>query len=625
MSSVPVTYLLKLYVKHSDKKDVVGGNGPKCETFMMTWFRLSLSGLLIIFSVRAQSAPTVREISVFGRENIGTALSLQGRGSPNPEGALNRVLKDLDPAIAIRSSGGNMLRLLDLSISSQQLEFTIDGFELCRMELKSHATKNGTFAILGKVPDIIVTEEFSRDDWPSLEDSIAVSQSARFENSITEPFLMVSETPCLWVENGSVLPVWDLTLQAGNLHYKAISDDSQVYNFQPLFFHVQGTARIYNTNPVDGTLTDYTISNLIPNSEGVVSVENDRFITVLQSGSQYSYFADLSPPYEFITGVEEDTFKEISLFTNANRALDWFESQGYKNFGEDRIQIVFHAVFGSSDTNNALYQPVTGSPRIFVGDGDGQILQNLALDYDVIAHELGHHVAYHSIKDIQGESLVLHEGIADYFTYAKTGNACLGESICPSTSGICEKPNQCLRTGENAYSLTSTDLPAEAHLRSQFISGFLWDLIVKDGMTAEIVTQLLIKAIDLYTKDTGYANFILGLMLADDSMHNGKYCSLIFDRAVARGLQGEINDYECSKIPGLVQATGGTIEAISGGSDAGSGTTNSRSSKKSSTFCGSISATNSRSLPFLPILLILILPVGLWMRRRTVAPHEDTN
>ena len=83
------------------------------------------------------------------------------------------------------------------------------------------------------------------------------------------------------------------------------------------------------------------------------------------------------------------------------------------------IILDIHARPGGSK-NNALYVPKeteTDAAKIMIGNGDGNILKNLPQDREVISHELGHHIIYHHITQTSGESLILHEGLADFFTF----------------------------------------------------------------------------------------------------------------------------------------------------------------------------------------------------------------
>lgn len=85
------------------------------------------------------------------------------------------------------------------------------------------------------------------------------------------------------------------------------------------------------------------------------------------------------------------------------------------------------------------------------------MLTNLPVDADVIGHEFGHHIIYQTITSVSGESLILHEGLADYFTFAHTKDDSLGESICPAGSLACWTKGQCLRTANNDINFSSLE------------------------------------------------------------------------------------------------------------------------------------------------------------------------
>ena len=56
-------------------------------------------------------------------------------------------------------------------------------------------------------------------------------------------------------------------------------------------------------------------------------------------------------------------------------------------------------------------------------------MENLNNDGDVVVHELGHHILYPYVSDLTGEAILLHEGTADFISYAVFENEDLGESI----------------------------------------------------------------------------------------------------------------------------------------------------------------------------------------------------
>ncbi len=490
-------------------------------------------------------------------------------------------------------------------IASEQYEFSVDGIKLCQFEVKAHRSFDGALTVLGDIPSINPTQTYRIEDWPNVSDTVQTVVSSEYN---PQPFANVttnSHEACLWVEQDELVPVWRLTLQFGNLLYHAIASDSYVFEFLPQHFHAEGRAEIYPNNTLDAAKQEFTF----PVSESGY-LENDYFVTVLDSPQDnYAYASD----YNFVFADDTSEFEETSIFTNSNRALQWLQSMGYENFGNSPIRLIVHASF-SGDTNNALYQPSTDYSMIYVGDGDGIILDNLATDADVVSHELGHHVVYHSIKNISGESLVVHEGLADFLTFSRTGDACLGESICPETSGICSMPQQCLRSAENDYLLTSPDLPQQAHLRSQFLSGLLWDLREVDGIPADDLTRMLLKAIELFVSNSGYQHVILGLMVVDDAEYGGQYCSRIYDRAIARGLAEKLEGFACNSVSNLASQGGlssVTEDSTSTASTTSGATAQSRSSSKKP-LCGSIGSQNNHPVT---LLIMLSLPAIIWFRR----------
>jgi hypothetical protein len=234
-------------------------------------------------------------------------------------------------------------------------------------------------------------------------------------------------------------------------------------------------------------------------------------------------------------------------------------------------------------------------------------------------------VVYHTVTEIAGESLVLHEGLADYFNFARTGNACLGESICPDTAygnKICFVPKTCLRTGDNALKYGAADLPREAHQKSQFISGMLWDLYMKDGIALEDVTHMVLKAIDLLVEDSGYQHFVVGMMLADQAIFQGGKCTLIYNRAVERGLSTFLTGITCDSVKST-PAGATAVTDVSGVEKTGGSTTSStpvagttsRSSKKS--VCGVLMGSSANGQVFSFLLLFILPLIPAIIRRST--------
>ncbi|MFW7379405.1 MAG: GlyGly-CTERM sorting domain-containing protein [Oligoflexus sp.] len=559
--------------------------------------------------------PFVESSQGFSLSTPNTYQSLQESPKAGHE-AIDKVLRayGVDQRVkAVQLSAPGIW--LKKSIATSTFHFAVDNIPLCQFEVKTHLNAAGNTIIMGDIPAIEFHQDFDLNDWPDVNDALANAQTHALEKQsflLTE-LKIAEKSACLFIQDGQAHAAWQLDLtQDGQLFYRAIADEAMVYEWQARYFHVTGKASIYNRNPLDVELTEFDLPDLFTTEQGGCYLENPYFTTTFPEGTQYlhAYASDCN----FVFAEDTSQFQETSLFTNANRALQWLKDHGYQNFGDQAIRIVVHATFSrDGDSNNALYQPTSTTSTIYVGDGDGDLLQNLSVDGDVVSHELGHHVVFHSVTNISGESLVLHEALADYLTFARTGDPCLGSSICPDGGGVCAVPQQCLRTAINELKLGSINLPPEPHLRSQFLSGLLWDLRTIDEIPGDTLTTMVLKAIDLFVSNSGYQHLILGLMIVDDSDFAGQYCQKIYDRAIARGLGGHIETFTCDKIPGLTISndSGGSTGNNTSGSSTGSDTQ--ETSKKSKSWCGNVGFPSSGSWS---LLILLLLPTLVLFRRQ---------
>jgi hypothetical protein len=86
-----------------------------------------------------------------------------------------------------------------------------------------------------------------------------------------------------------------------------------------------------------------------------------------------------------------------------------------------------------------------------------------------------------------------------------------------------------------------------------------------------------VSGVKLILSESGYHDFILGLLIADDEKFDGKYCDKIYRAAIKRGLQSHIADFGCDEdLPELnaLDNAGGTTAAstTTKSSENGSGT-----------------------------------------------------
>lgn len=174
--------------------------------------------------------------------------------------------------------------------------------------------------------------------------------------------------------------------------------------------------------------------------------------------------------------------------------------------------------------DNAQYlwsgQTGRGSPEILIGYGGYGVenkscykLNELGKDMDVVMHEFGHHVVFRGLSNTKNQSVAMHEGLADYFTYAISGNNFLAENsypgfkslrqgnITPGTTFKNFKP----RSGGGYYSVM--DLLAAPHAIGEFWSGILWEIRTQMGKDAGGVKykfdKIVWDSVDLLKSDAG--------------------------------------------------------------------------------------------------------------------------
>ena len=443
--------------------------------------------------------------------------------------------------------------------SGNLYHFTFGNTGFCDYELRISRLRNGMIGALGSYPEL----DPEAMPVPSSEGPDPEYSWWNAADQFTGPAADVRQASrkyCYLTNNGQVIPVWEFVAYVNGRPYRLQADEYQIYRNDRLWFlATNATVRGYKKNPLHGETHDYQIS-----TDGSGHLQNNEFTT---STNDHERNADsgiaraFSASGQFIYSQESDHFSEGSVFASANRMMDYFKGFGFTYSGSLPIKIVLHAVFDGDGKNNAIYEAASAfngqQATISLGDGDGVLLQNLGDDGDVIRHEVSHHIVALTVKEVRGESLILHEGLADYFTFASTGDPCLGESICPEGGGMCVvspdpgKPEQsaCLRTAEAGIKYNDSEYQKYGeqlryHEQSQVISGLLWSLGKKSG-SQESFTPVVYRALSFLVRDSGYRDLLMSLLLADLDLNQGSNACMITETIKNYSLGVFIADVDC--------------------------------------------------------------------------------
>lgn len=509
----------------------------------------------------------------------------------------------------------NPLRWLTMrgSRSGQISQLALHGIAICDSYQNEGQLPNGTVYAFGRFPDLTSIELNAGEEIPSPPGDLDVIKLfwAAKGDGLQGDAVIAARDPC-WVldSKGESDLAWDMLLRLEGWAYTIRWHQGALTRISPMFFHgvpspTQGLVKAYRQNPLDGELIEFSMSLLSP-----TSLKSDYFVTYPAIDGPKATSEDGTFLYE----PSDPEFAEVNTFAHAHNMLSFFQEYGYEWGGPKPLVIETGRTIGGT-LNNAVYQPGEafddGQPRIRIGKGDGILLQNLEMDADVVSHEFGHHVVFASLKSTRGESLVLHEGLADYFAFSRTQDTCLGESICPAGSGACWVENQCLRKAiedpaELNYGDANYNGLAQAHLQGQVISGMLWQIRAEIGDVAMI--KLTLNAIGELLPDSGFRDFFLALFLADASLHEGAHACLMHDIMLQRGFAAQVSDIDCN----LVQASSSHIPQITGGQNAPQSSHSSSGGKGYNPLqCGVVGGVPWAGKGLGNIWFLLLLPIGL--------------
>ena len=275
--------------------------------------------------------------------------------------------------------------------------------------------------------------------------------------------------------------------------------------------------------------------------------------------------------------------QEIHAFAHLNRMYDWFTSLGFES--DCKIYI---KVSSSMKEGNAFvsWNPLNCSSNIVFGvdskDRKGG-LKDVAIDFDVAGHELGHYVINHSILSLyidpqnpdlnyrhckptdddceSNHTRAIHEGLADYFVFAATNDPCLGEGSCykdycieeciRQPGGYFKKhpiiydPN--LDKPESMYKylsisesggfidiVSNKNISADIHGLGQMVSGFLWKARtkIKTKKKKQKFDKVILNGLDLApAHNVSYHDILSAFLFSDEEINDQKFCKYLLQAA----------------------------------------------------------------------------------------------
>jgi hypothetical protein len=445
-------------------------------------------------------------------------------------------------------------------LRSRSYALRVGAYEVCNVSVRTVETPRGEIRAVGVVPNVDSVFAFTDDAWPSKEEALTLAheQLSRQGVRVASSQLRFASR-CLYPKNHEFIPAWKLVVRSGYYPYQLFVSDAEVLEGDLLAFDVTAKVRAYQSNPTDVQLKDFDVT---VNGSGYMA--NDYFVTQSADAAKPRQFSSTNL---FQANQFSAYFAEQSSFLHVNRHFDYASSMGYIWKGPKPLTVKNHVVFSNGDINNAVYTPFDGQtgPFILIANGDGIGFQGLALDSDVVSHEFGHHIIFGSLKATTGESLVIHEGLADAIAFVRSGDACLGESICPMKSNPleskCQVNGECLRSGATTMKYRDSAYNAsQAHFKGQVVSGLFWDMYSSGKISAADMGRLVIGAAAFLPSKADMAALLLAVLDADQALFplpsgKGKYRDTILAAADGRGLGAETLGLNLDSVDGVAPDT----------------------------------------------------------------------
>lgn len=353
----------------------------------------------------------------------------------------------------------------------------------------------------------------------------------------TEKLPVYDKTPCVFINQKTKLlqAAWNIKFFIGHIPVSALIAQNELLSVEPLAFHLDGLARIYDRTKKESTALA-TVH--LPNMSGRGYLCNDMFTTSVPTGIGMAFDKE----FKYLYSTADKRFQETSLFANANEMWTYFTSLGFDNWAKAQIEIfIKNELEGGPSYINPDISSSVLRPRIYVTQGADKLgLKNLNTDFDVVGHELGHHIVSKYVGTARSdENRTLHEALADAFVMLYTNDPCLGETICAKGSSTCIN-DACLRTAENDLNYTKEPYTGYAwHKKSQLITGLLWDLNIKHKMDIKHLGQILAGAVRTLSKETNYSEFLNALLTSEAvvSGEGAENSCKIFTAIKDRGLE----------------------------------------------------------------------------------------
>lgn len=320
----------------------------------------------------------------------------------------------------------------------------------------------------------------------------------------------------VWADvQGQLKPAYQVSLPAaaplGDFEVVVDATSGDVLGGTNQMCHATGNGKVYEHSPLTGDPISVALNNLdgsnTPSGAYVKVINDDGAVAT-------------SPDRQFNFEPTDTHFDEVMVYHHLNKVHDYFNTLGY----HDRDKPIKATVHYGTAYDNAFFSPMSDS----LAFGDGNKLNPLSREDNVMYHEYSHAVAG-TITNLSGaEGGAMNEGFADYFAGSINEDTKIGVYIMKKLG----KP--WLRNMDNAKHYPE-DIQGEVHADGEIWGAVCWD--VRKAFGKEYADKLLHKSLYYLGSRPGFAKGCQGAVLAEQSLSGGSNKDKVLAIFAARGIK----------------------------------------------------------------------------------------
>ncbi|HXS82137.1 MAG TPA: hypothetical protein VN896_05400 [Methylomirabilota bacterium] len=242
-------------------------------------------------------------------------------------------------------------------------------------------------------------------------------------------------------------------------------------------------------------------------------------------------------PGDFRFAVGDPAFDQVNVYWHVDHYLhDFMGALGYGG-SPDSVVVRVHFL---ADPDVAR----TNGSIVLLGIPIRGFCREPSWSHDVIYHELGHTVIYGFGVQPGGdnrEGNALHEGIADYFAAAITGDPAIGEwAYITFPNGVTRLDRPCPPWDKAHYDQVAFGGggPSSPWANGMILGSALWDLRLRIGASSD---SLVLESLVYLPTWPTWAQFANAMYLADRDHHGGRFWPVIGEVLRRRGIRGAVS------------------------------------------------------------------------------------